>query len=159
MEKQSLSPPRIDCGLHHHNGQLCDPRILWRFPNPDFGGIRLVERGILSGHRAPEPCMGIGQPIFGAMAENVGDRKAIILGAVIYALGLILSAGADTPIAHQTCAWLVGFGIAGAGFGVILALVGRAASNDNRSMALAVVTAADSAGQIFGARWRNGCWA
>lgn len=94
---------------------------------------------------------GIGQPIFGAMAEKIGDRKAIILGAIIYALGLMLSAGADTPIAHQTYAWLVGFGVAGTGFGVILAVVGRAASDDNRSMALAVVTAAGSAGQIFGA--------
>lgn len=94
---------------------------------------------------------GVGQPIFGAMAEKIGDRKAIVLGAVIYALGLILSAGADTPIAHQTYAWLVGFGIAGTGFGVILAVVGRAASDDNRSMALAVVTAAGSVGQIFGA--------
>ena len=94
---------------------------------------------------------GIGQPLFGAMAEKIGDRKAIVLGAVIYALGLILSAGAETPIAHQTYAWLVGFGIAGTGFGVILAVVGRAASDDNRSMALAVVTAAGSAGQIFGA--------
>ena len=94
---------------------------------------------------------GIGQPIFGAMAEKIGDRKAIIIGAVIYALGLILSAGSDTPIAHQTYAWLVGFGIAGTGFGVILAVVGRAATDDNRSMALAVVTAAGSAGQIFGA--------
>ena len=94
---------------------------------------------------------GIGQPLFGAMAEKIGDRKAIVFGAVIYALGLILSAGADTPIAHQTYAWLVGFGIAGTGFGVILAVVGRAASDDNRSMALAVVTAAGSAGQIFGA--------
>ncbi|WP_299027083.1 MFS transporter [uncultured Sulfitobacter sp.] len=94
---------------------------------------------------------GIGQPIFGAMAEKIGDRKAIIFGAIIYAAGLILSAGAETPIAHQTYAWLVGFGIAGTGFGVILAVVGRAASDENRSMALAVVTAAGSMGQIFGA--------
>ena len=94
---------------------------------------------------------GIGQPLFGAMAEKIGDRKAIILGAVIYALGLVLSAGADTPLGHQTYAWLVGFGIAGTGFGVILAVVARAASDDNRSMALAIITAAGSAGQIFGA--------
>ncbi len=94
---------------------------------------------------------GIGQPLFGAMAEKIGDRKAIILGAVIYALGLVLSAGADTPVGHQTYAWLVGFGIAGTGFGVILAVVARAASDDNRSMALAIITAAGSAGQIFGA--------
>ncbi|KEJ90471.1 MFS transporter [Sulfitobacter donghicola] len=94
---------------------------------------------------------GVGQPIFGAIAEKIGDRKAIIIGAVVYALGLILSAGSDTPIAHQTYAWLVGFGIAGTGFGVILAVVGRASSDENRSMALAIVTAAGSVGQIFGA--------
>ncbi|MEL6960316.1 MAG: MFS transporter [Pseudomonadota bacterium] len=94
---------------------------------------------------------GIGQPIFGALAERLTDRKAIILGAIIYAIGLVLSANSATPIAHQTYAWLVGFGIAGTGFGVILAVVGRAASDDNRSMALAIATAAGSAGQVFGA--------
>jgi MFS family permease len=94
---------------------------------------------------------GIGQPIFGAIAEKIGDRRAIVIGALIYALGLVLSANSITPLAHQTYAWLVGFGIAGTGFGVILAVVGRAASDDNRSMALAIVTAAGSAGQIVGA--------
>lgn len=94
---------------------------------------------------------GIGQPIFGAMAEKIGDRRAIIIGAVIYALGLMLSANSVTPIEHQTYAWLVGFGIAGTGFGVILAVVGRASSDDNRSMSLAIATAAGSAGQVFGA--------
>ena len=94
---------------------------------------------------------GIGQPIFGAIAEKIGDRKAIILGALFYAAGLLLSAGATTPIAHQFYEILVGFGIAGTGFGVILAVVGRAASDENRSMALAIATAAGSAGQVFGA--------
>jgi len=94
---------------------------------------------------------GIGQPIFGALAEKIGDQKAIIIGAVVYAVGLLLSANSATPIEHQTYAWLVGFGIAGTGFGVILAVVGRAASDDNRSMSLAIATAAGSAGQVFGA--------
>ena len=94
---------------------------------------------------------GIGQPIFGALAEKIGDRKAIVIGAVIYAVGLLLSANSVTPIEHQTYAWLVGFGIAGTSFGVILAVVGRAASDDNRSMSLAIATAAGSAGQVFGA--------
>jgi MFS family permease len=94
---------------------------------------------------------GFGQPFFGAIAERMGDRKAIILGALFYAIGLVLSAGATTPLAAQMTEVLVGFGIAGTGFGVILAVVGRAASDDNRSMALAVATAAGSAGQVFGA--------
>ena len=94
---------------------------------------------------------GIGQPIFGAVAEKIGDRKAIIIGALIYAAGLVLSAWSTTPLEHQAYAWLVGFGIAGTGFGVILAVVGRASSEDNRSMSLAIATAAGSAGQVFGA--------
>lgn len=94
---------------------------------------------------------GVGQPIFGAIAEKIGDRKAIMIGAVLYAIGLVLSAGSTTPLEHQAYAWLVGFGIAGTGFGVILAVVGRAASDENRSMSLAIATAAGSAGQVFGA--------
>ncbi|NSX54433.1 MFS transporter [Parasulfitobacter algicola] len=94
---------------------------------------------------------GIGQPIFGAIAEKIGDRKAIVIGAITYALGLMLSSFATTPLAHQFLEILVGFGIAGTGFGVILAVVGRAASDENRSMALAIATAAGSAGQIVGA--------
>ncbi|WP_226551136.1 MFS transporter [Celeribacter naphthalenivorans] len=94
---------------------------------------------------------GIGQPIFGALAERIGDRKAIILGAVTYATGLVLSSMAVSPQAHQFYETLVGFGIAGTGFGVILAVVGRASSDENRSMSLAIATAAGSAGQVFGA--------
>ncbi|MCH2065593.1 MAG: MFS transporter [Shimia sp.] len=94
---------------------------------------------------------GIGQPIFGAIAEKIGDRKAIILGALTYAAGLVLSSFAVTPEAHQMLEILVGFGVAGTGFGVILAVVGRASSDENRSMSLAIATAAGSAGQVFGA--------
>lgn len=94
---------------------------------------------------------GIGQPIFGAIAERVGDRKAIILGALMYAAGLVLSSYAISPQAHQMYEILVGFGVAGTGFGVILAVVGRASSDENRSMSLAIATAAGSAGQVIGA--------
>ncbi len=94
---------------------------------------------------------GIGQPIFGAIAEKVGDRRAIFLGALTYAAGMVLSAWSVTPFEHQMYAWLVGFGIAGTGFGVILAVVGRASSDENRSMSLAIVTAAGSFGQVLGA--------
>lgn len=94
---------------------------------------------------------GIGQPLFGAFAEKLGDRMAIFLGALIYAAGLVLSSFAVTPEAHQMLEILVGFGVAGTGFGVILAVVGRASRDENRSMSLAIATAAGSAGQVFGA--------
>ncbi|WBU56787.1 MFS transporter [Paracoccus sediminicola] len=94
---------------------------------------------------------GIGQPIFGALAERWGDRWAIILGSALYAIGLAMSAVVTTPEAMQMWEIAVGFGIAGTGFGVILAVVGRAASDEHRSMALGIATAAGSAGQVVGA--------
>ncbi|WBU53194.1 MFS transporter [Paracoccus sp. SCSIO 75233] len=99
---------------------------------------------------------GIGQPLFGALAERWGDRWAIILGALLYAIGLAMSAMVTTPAAMQFWEIAVGFGIAGTGFGVILAVVGRAASDENRSLALGIATAAGSAGQVFGAPLAEG---
>ena len=93
---------------------------------------------------------GFGAPFFGAFAEKIGDKKAIILGAILYSLGLILTTGANTPIEIQLYEILVGFGIAGTGFGVILAVVGRASAPEHRAMSLAIATASGSAGQIVG---------
>jgi MFS family permease len=96
-------------------------------------------------------CWGIGQPFFGAIAEKLTDRKAIIIGALFYAYGLIMTSSAVTAGAMQFYEIFVGFGIAGTGFGVILAVVGRASSDENRSMSLGIATAAGSVGQVFGA--------
>ena len=93
---------------------------------------------------------GIGQPLFSMIAEKYGDRKAIFLGSVLYAVGLILSSYAVTPLAHQFLEILIGFGIAGMGFGVILAVIGRTTSEKNRSLALGIATSAGSLGQIIG---------
>ena len=103
---------------------------------------------------------GIGQPVFAAIGEKFGDRKAIILGALVYAAGLVLSAYGTTPGELQLWNILIGCGVAGTGFGVILAMVGRAASDEHRSMTLGVATAAGSAGQVIGppvAEFLNSC--
>ena len=93
---------------------------------------------------------GIGQPIFAAIAEKFGTRLAIVLGALLYSAGLALSSLSATPLGHQLLEVLVGFGIAGTGFGVILAVVGRTTPDSNRSLALGIATAAGSVGQIIG---------
>ena len=94
---------------------------------------------------------GIGAPIFGALGEKFGDKKMIIVGALCYVSGLVISTFAQSPLTHQFLELLIGFGIAGTGMGMILAVVGRASSEKNRSMALGIVTAAGSVGQMVGA--------
>jgi len=93
---------------------------------------------------------GIGTPVFSAFAEKFGDRKAITIGLILYALGIFISSTASSPEAHQFLNILIGFGIAGSGFGPILAVVGRTASTEKRSLALGITTAAGSAGQVVG---------
>ena len=93
---------------------------------------------------------GIGTPLFSAFAEKYGDRKAITLGLILYALGVFISSTASSPEAHQFLNVLIGFGIAGSGFGPILGVVGRTSSAENRSLALGITTAAGSAGQVVG---------
>ncbi len=93
---------------------------------------------------------GIATPLFGAFAEKLGDRKAIVVGVIVYAMGLGFSSMASTAAGHQFLEILVGIGIAGTGFGVVLGVVGRSASDETRSLALGITTAAGSAGQIVG---------
>jgi len=93
---------------------------------------------------------GIGQPVFSAFGERFGDRKTIVIGALLYSVGLLLSSYAVTPGQHQALAVLVGFGIAGTGFGIILPLIGRAASPERRSLTLGIGSAIGSAGQVLG---------
>lgn len=93
---------------------------------------------------------GIGQPMFSAFGERFGDRKTIVIGALLYSVGLLLSSYAVTPGQHQALAVLVGFGIAGTGFGIILPLIGRAASPERRSLTLGIGSAIGSAGQVLG---------
>ena len=137
--------------MRHHHVHLRGARQLRRVPDPHRVAIRLAAGRVSLAIAIQNLAWGFGQPPFGAFAERFGDRRAITLGAFTYAAGLVLSAFATTPGQHQILEILVGFGIAGTGFGVILAVVGRAASDENRSMALGITTAAGSAGQVFGA--------
>lgn len=93
---------------------------------------------------------GLATPVFGAIAERFGDKRAILAGTLLYAAGLCLSAYSISPVQHQWLEMFVGFGIAGTGFGVVLGVVGRSASPEKRSLALGLTTAAGSMGQVVG---------
>jgi predicted MFS family arabinose efflux permease len=92
---------------------------------------------------------GIGQPFAGAIADKFGAARVIAFGGASYALGLAMMAYSTTGLAFDLSAGiLVGLGLSGTGFGVIMGVVGRAAAPAKRSAALGLVGAGGSFGQF-----------
>ncbi|WP_339758234.1 MFS transporter [uncultured Hoeflea sp.] len=92
---------------------------------------------------------GLAQPVFGIIADKFGDRRALWLGFFCYVAGMLICVVGTTPLAqHAGAGVLVGMGISGTAFGVVLAVVGRAAPADKRSHYLGITSAMGSAGQV-----------
>lgn len=92
---------------------------------------------------------GIAQPFTGALADRFGAQRAIIVGGVLYAAGLVLMGLADSPLSLSLSAGLlIGIGLSGTSFSVILGVVGRAVPPEKRSMAMGIAAAAGSFGQF-----------
>jgi len=95
-------------------------------------------------------CWGLFQPIAGAFADRFGTVKAVVIGALVYALGLFVTANADGVLGLNFGAGLLmGMGIAATGFGVVLPAMARMVSPEKRSFALGIGSAAGSAGQLL----------
>ena len=93
--------------------------------------------------------MGLGQPVFGWIADRFGDRLAISLGFVLYIIGMGMTVWAQSPaMMHWGAGVMVGLGVSGTGFGMILPVVGRAVPEAKRSQALALTAALGSIGQM-----------
>lgn len=93
---------------------------------------------------------GVGQPFSGAIADRYGSGRVIASGAVIYALGMYVSAHATDPVGFTLGAGvLVGIGTAGTGFSIVLGAISRAAPPERRSVALGIATAGGSLGQLL----------
>ncbi len=93
---------------------------------------------------------GIGQPIFGALADRFGAYKSLAAGGLIYALGLYLMGTADAPVwLHIGGGILVGLGVAAGSFGIILSVFARNVPPEKRSLVFGIGTAAGSAGMFL----------
>lgn len=93
---------------------------------------------------------GLGQPIFGALADRYGAYKSLAAGGIIYALGLYVMGIAETPLwLHIGAGVLVGLGVAAGSFGIILSVFARNVSAEQRSFVFGMGTAAGSAGMFL----------
>ena len=92
---------------------------------------------------------GLSQPFTGALADRFGAAKIIVAGGLLYALGLLFMSLSTSVLGMTLSAGLlIGLGLSGTTFSVILGAVGRAVAPEKRSMAMGIVSAAGSFGQF-----------
>ena len=94
---------------------------------------------------------GIFAPIFGFLADKFGGNKAVLIGFVIFGLGIfMLYAGPNTGIYFQiSLGVLVGTALGATAIGVPVSEVGKHFPNETRTLATGYVTAAASVGYFL----------
>ena len=93
---------------------------------------------------------GAGQPIAGAIADRFGAARVLGAGAVLYAAGLALMAySTNAAMLDLSAGALVGFGLSGTTFPIVLAAFGKILPAEWRLTAFGLGTAAGSFGQFL----------
>ena len=92
---------------------------------------------------------GLAQPFTGMIADRYGAARVTAVGGFLYALGLVMMANSTTgPALDVSAGLLIGLGLSGASFGVVLGVVGRSVAPERRTAALGLVGAGGSIGQF-----------
>ena len=93
---------------------------------------------------------GIGQPFAGGIADRFGINRVLCVGALLYALGLVIMARSTTPEELSLSAGvLIGLGLSGCSFNIVLGAFGKLLPEKWRSLAFGAGTAAGSFGQFL----------
>ena len=109
---------------------------------------------------------GLAGPLAGMLADRFGAFKVLIVGGLLYALGLVLMALSTSGLAFTGSAGLlIGMAQSGTTYAVIYGVIGRNVAPEKRSWAMGVAAAAGSFGQflmvpvenwlISGTGWQN----
>jgi MFS family permease len=93
---------------------------------------------------------GIGQPFAGAIADRFGTVRVLAIGLLLYSAGLALMTISTTPVVlDMTAGVLIGFGLSGCSFNIVLAAFGKLLKPEWRGLALGLGTGAGSFGQFL----------
>ena len=107
----------------------------------DVFGLALAAQNLL---------WGLGQPLAGAIADRFGVLRVMVVGALLYASGLMLMRYATTPLSLDLSAGvLIGFGLSGCSFNLVLSAFSKLLPPDRRGLAFGAGTAAGSFGQFL----------
>lgn len=89
------------------------------------------------------------QPFVGMIADRYGSGRVLTSGALLYILGLLVMAGGSPLALNLGAGLLVGLGLSGVSFAVVLGAVGRLVAPEKRMTALALASAGGSLGQFL----------
>lgn len=93
---------------------------------------------------------GLGGSFLGAMADKYGSMRTLLLGGVLYVIGFLGMAWAESGTGLSLSAGVVmGVAIGGTSFGIVLATLGRVVPAEKRSLAFGIGVAAGSFGQFL----------
>ena len=93
---------------------------------------------------------GLGQPFAGAVADRFGPGRVLAAGGALYALGVVLMGAATSgPALTLTAGVLIGLGLSGGSFTIVIAAFARLVDEDRRSWAMGLATACGSLGQFL----------
>ena len=93
---------------------------------------------------------GLGQPFAGAIADRYGAGRVLAVGGVMYAAGTVLmAASTNAATLSLTGGVLLGLGLSGASFTIVLASFARLVPPERRTWAMGLATAAGSLGQFL----------
>src|ERR1700680_2622445 len=107
----------------------------------DVSGLALAVQNLL---------WGLGQPVAGAIADRFGVLRVMCVGAVLYAGGLFMMRYAAPPLSLDIgAAVLMGFGLSGCSFNLVLSAFSKLLPPERRGVALGAGTAAGSFGQFL----------
>ena len=88
-------------------------------------------------------------PFAGAIADRYGAGRVLVVSGLSYVAGLVVMAlSTSTLMLDLSAGLLIGLGLSGTTFGVVMGVVAKVVSPDKRSVALGLVGAGGSFGQF-----------
>jgi MFS family permease len=92
---------------------------------------------------------GLGAPVAGGLADRFGPVRVLLVGALVYAVGIVGMAYAESGLGlFLTGGILVGLGVAFTAFGLVISAMARVVGPERRSLIFGLGTAAGSMGQV-----------
>jgi len=91
---------------------------------------------------------GLSSPIAGALADKYGAARIAAIGALFYAVGLLVMGTLISPEGLIFGQIMIGIGLGSAGISIALGAVARATKPEKRTLALGLVTSIGSFGQF-----------